>query len=207
MSNTVALFDRFSQPDACPALRIPGLTYISQLLNCAEHDAILCEIDAMPWRNDLKRRVQHYGYRYDYKARRVDGTMYLGDLPSFALIVANKLQEAKAITEMPDQLIVNEYLPGQGITAHIDCEPCFGDKIAMVSLGWAYEMEFVHSETREVRPILLATGSAVVISGEARYGWLHQIKARKADRGVTRKRRVSLTFRTVILEKPELRQS
>jgi hypothetical protein len=29
----------------------------------------LAEIDAQPWLGDLKCRVQHYGYRYDYQAR------------------------------------------------------------------------------------------------------------------------------------------
>ena len=44
---------------------------------------------------------------------------------------------------MPDQLIVNEYQPGQGISAHIDCEPCFKNTIVTVSLGSVYEMDFI----------------------------------------------------------------
>jgi hypothetical protein len=34
---------------------------------------------------------------------------------------------------------------------------------------------------------------------EARYAWAHRIQARKSDCGVPRRRRVSLTFRNVIL--------
>lgn len=178
---------------------IEGMTYVSDFLSLPEQDAVLREVDLQPWRSDLKRRVQHYGYRYDYKARRVDRSMYLGALPSFAMPVASKLIERSLFPQLPDQLIVNEYLPGQGITAHVDCEPCFADTIAMVSLGWAYEMEFIHSQTRDVRAILLAPGSVLVISGEARYRWLHQIKARRRDHGIPRGRRVSLTFRNVLL--------
>ncbi|HWY85378.1 MAG TPA: alpha-ketoglutarate-dependent dioxygenase AlkB [Gemmataceae bacterium] len=178
---------------------IEGMTYVSDFLSLSEQQAVLQDVDLQPWRNDLKRRVQHYGYRYDYKARRVDHSMYLGTLPPFAIQVAGKLIERSLFTQFPDQLIVNEYLPGQGITAHIDCEPCFGKTIAMVSLGWTYEMDFINSQTRDAHAILLAPGSVLVISGEARYRWLHQIKARKTDHGVRRRRRVSLTFRNVLL--------
>src|SRR5216683_4505589 len=165
---------------------IEGMTYVSDFLSSSEQGVVLREIDLQPWQNDLKRQVQHYGYRYDYKARRVDPSMYLGPLPPFAMPVASKLIERSLVPRLPDQLIVNEYLPGQGITAHVDCEPCFGETIAMVSLGWAYEMEFIHSQTRDVRPILLAPGSVLVISGEARYRWLHQIRARRTDHGIPR---------------------
>jgi len=178
---------------------IAGMSHVGDFLSASEQDAVLREVDLRTWRSDLKRRVQHYGYRYDYKARRVDRSMYLGALPPFALPVAGRLVERSLLPQLPDQLIVNEYLPGQGITAHVDCEPCFAETIAMVSLGWAYEMEFIHSQTREVRAILLAPGSALVISGEARYRWLHQIRARRSDHGIRRQRRVSLTFRNVLL--------
>jgi alkylated DNA repair dioxygenase AlkB len=186
-----------SKPTAVPV--IEGMAYVPDFLSPSEQEAILREVDQQPWRNDLKRRVQHYGYRYDYKARRVDPSMYLGSLPEFVMPVANRLVQRSLFSRVPDQLIVNEYLPGQGITAHVDCEPCFAEAIAMVSLGWAYKMDFVHSKTREVRTILLSTGSALVISGEARHDWLHEIKARRTDHGIPRKRRVSLTFRNIIL--------
>src|SRR5882724_3745270 len=120
---------------------IAGMSHVGDFLSASEQDAVLREVDRQPWRSDLKRRVQHYGYRYDYKARRVDRSMFLGPLPPFAMPAANRLVEQSLFSQLPDQLIVNEYLPGQGISAHIDCEPCFAGAIAMVSLGWAYEME------------------------------------------------------------------
>lgn len=202
MSRQLDLFERFGAECAVhePALEIPGLTYVADFLSPTEHREVLLSVDQLPWRDDLKRRVQHYGYRYDYKARRVDRSMYLGHLPTFAVPIAARLAEAGIVESVPDQLIVNEYLPGQGISAHIDCEPCFGEHIVMVSLGWAYEMQFIQSATRECRSVLLATGSAVAIAGEARHKWLHQIKAVKSDRGIRRQRRVSLTFRNVVLD-------
>ncbi|MBY0227905.1 MAG: alpha-ketoglutarate-dependent dioxygenase AlkB, partial [Gemmataceae bacterium] len=97
------------------------------------------------------------------------------------------------------QLIINEYLPGQGISAHVDCEPCFKDTIVTVSLGWTYEMDFIRVADGETRSALLSRGSALVMRGEGRYLWMHRIKARLRDQGVMRQRRVSLTFRNVIL--------
>lgn len=201
MSQQLDLFTTFSTSESFEDfLGIKGLCYCRGLLNQAEQVRVLREIDSYPWLGVLKRRVQHYGYRYDYKARRVDQSMYLGILPSFALDVAKVLLDRNLIAQMPDQAIVNEYNPGQGISAHVDCEPCFSDTIVTVSFGWAYEMEFSRRDAREEKlSLLLEPGSALVMRSDARYGWLHEIKARKSDRGVARKRRVSLTFRNVLL--------
>jgi alkylated DNA repair dioxygenase AlkB len=181
---------------------VPGLTYAPEFLTPAEQARVLAEVDARPWQDDLKRRVQHYGYKYDYKARSVNLSMYLGPLPSFARDIGQRLRDCGLIVELPDQLIVNNYEPGQGITAHVDCEPCFKDTIVTISLGWAYEMDFIPVNTPGVKPlpILLECGSALVMRGPARHEWMHRINARLRDRGVPRKRRVSLTFRNVVLE-------
>lgn len=182
-------------------LDIKGLLYQPHFLSATEQGRILAEIDARPWQYGLKRRVQHYGYQYDYKSRRIDRSMHLGPLPSFAVEVAELLIAKSLITQMPDQAIINEYLPGQGISAHVDCEPCFGETISTVSLGWAYEMEFSHTELPDMtKSILLEVGSALVMSDEARHIWRHGIRGRKQDRGVPRQRRVSFTFRNVLLD-------
>src|SRR5207302_3430864 len=130
-----------------------------------------------------RRRVQHYGYHYDYKAREVNPSMYVGPLPDFAVALGRLLRERGLIEEMPDQLIVNEYEPGQGISAHVDCLPCFKNTIVTVSLGSVYEMDFLHLKTKEVRSVLLGLGSALVMEDEARYEWAHRIQARKSDHG------------------------
>lgn len=50
---------------------ISGLRYISGYITEHQHNDLLAEIDKHKWLGDLKRRVQHYGYKYDYKARKV----------------------------------------------------------------------------------------------------------------------------------------
>jgi len=124
---------------------VPGLHYAPNYVDSPEQDELLAIIDQQPWLTDLKRRVQHYGYRYTYTHRTVDSSLFLGPLPSWAATVANRLQREGYVTQTPDQLIINEYEPGQGISSHIDCVPCFDDTIVSISLGSPCVMVFTHS--------------------------------------------------------------
>ncbi len=187
-----------------PAPNIPGLQYIPCFLTDAEQAATVRYIDNLPWRDDLERRVQHYGWRYDYRARGVGADMRIGPLPGWLRAIGQRLfNETGAFDREPDQAIVNEYLPGQGIAMHVD-RHCFGPAVAMVSLGDAWEMDLrrVGAGRGKRESILLNPGSALVLAGEARNRWQHGIARREGERdgGVRRlrERRVSLTFRTVL---------
>ncbi len=169
---------------------IAGLRYVPGFVAAAEAAALVAAIDAAPWLDDLARRVQHYGWRYDYRARRVAADMYLGPLPAWLGGLVARLDF------VPEQAIVNEYTPGQGISHHVDCVPCFGETIASVSLLSRCEMELRRGD--ELRRLMLEPGSLLVMTGEARYDWSHAIRARRSDGGVPRGRRVSVTFRTVL---------
>ncbi len=181
---------------------IRGLTYIPDYVSADEEQTLIAHIDQQSWITDLKRRVQHYGYRYDYKVRAVTSDAYLGSLPDWLQPLAQKLYDDRTFPAVPDQAIVNEYLPGQGISAHIDCVPCFADTIASLSLGSPAVMQFANPQTSAKRDILLKERSLIILSGEARYEWTHSIPARKADivnsLKINRDRRVSLTFRNII---------
>jgi alkylated DNA repair dioxygenase AlkB len=183
---------------------IPGLGYIADYLSQDDQSALIAVIDQQLWLTDLKRRVQHYGYRYDYKARRVDPDMYLGALPDWAAGVGQRLHADGYIAMPPDQLIVNEYVPGQGIANHVDCIPCFGDTILSLSLGSLCVMQFTEIASKREVPVLLEPGSLVVMQSTSRYDWQHGIAARKTDvyegREIRRTRRLSLTFRKIINE-------
>jgi alkylated DNA repair dioxygenase AlkB len=185
-------------------LSINGLEYHDNFITNAEHSELIKVIDEQPWLDDLKRRVQHYGYKYDYKRRNIDKTMHLGDIPSWCKNIGIKLQENGIIDFMPDQVIVNEYSPGQGISNHIDCEPCFNDTIISLSLNSSCIMQFTNKfNAQKVVPVLLEPCSLVVLKKDARYNWMHGIKAVKTDNfygeKIIRRRRVSLTFRKVIV--------
>jgi len=181
---------------------IEGLAYVRSYLDLQEQHALLATVDSQPWRADLRRRVQHYGYRYDYTRKRVDADLFLGPLPSWAALLAQRLHDDGYSDDVPDQVIVNEYLPGQGISAHIDCAPCFAESVLSLSLGSTCVMRLSRSDAEPVE-VFLEPGSLLVMRGDARYEWRHEIAARRSDRWngqtIARERRVSLTFRTVLL--------
>ena len=184
---------------------VPGLSHVRDFLDEAEETFIISQIDRGDWIEDLRRRVQHYGWRYDYKARRVDPAMRLGELPAWADTLARRLFDAKLVPNLPDQVIVNEYCKEQGIGKHVDSDS-FADGIAMISLLESWEMTFCAKRGKRKVNHMLERRSVAIIEGEARYEWTHEIPKRKSepikpgtkhprrDRG----RRVSLTFRKVV---------
>ncbi len=186
-----------SQPE------IPGLVYIPDFIDADTEAALIATIDQQPWLHDLKRRVQHYGWRYDYKARGITQDLRIGPIPDWLNGLCEHLAADGIFSRVPDQVIINEYQPGQGISAHIDCVPCFGDTIASLSLGSACVIDFTSANTGEKQSRLLEPYSLLALSGDARYQWQHAIPARQSDKwqgqSNPRSRRISLTFRTVIV--------
>lgn len=182
---------------------IPGLVYVDEFLSDAEEAELVAAIDGSSWLHDLSRRVQHYGWRYDYKARAIDASMRLGPLPGWAERLAHKLVEHGLVTQLADQVIVNEYVGNQGIASHVDCETCFADGVAMISLLESWEMIFKPRQgTRKGKGKVaqrLDRRSVAVMTGDARYEWAHEIPKRKTEPNeVPRGRRVSITLRKVI---------
>lgn len=128
--------------------------------------------------------------------------MYIAPLPDWALAVAKRLQQSYSAT-LPDQVIVNEYEPGQGIANHTDCKTCFRDTIISLSLNSPCVMDFTNPKKDLKKSLLLEPRSLIILKGEARYEWAHGIAKRKSDNFqgqiFRRTRRISLTFRTVLL--------
>jgi len=173
-----------------------GLVYIDDFLSNDYQKELIQFIDKEEWDGSIARRTQHYGYKYDYKNR--DANTKLGDIPEvFDELLNNLTDEFDGIK--PTQVIINEYVPKQGIGAHIDHVKYFGPIVASVSLLSPIEMEF--SKGKEKHLQILKPLSAVILKNEARYKYTHQIRPRDFDMidglVVKRKRRVSITFRTM----------
>ena len=129
--------------------------------------------------------------------------MRIGDLPNWANDIAIRLKKDGYFNNTPNQVIVNEYLPGQGISPHVDCEPCFEDTIISLSLASDTTMMFTSEKTNEKIPVVLRKRSLIILKEDSRYIWKHSIPPRKSDKidskTVKRQRRISLTFRKVVL--------
>ena len=178
-----------------------GAALVPDIVTEAEEERILLRISQAPWLTDLSRRVQHYGYRYDYRQRGVGRHDPAGPFPRWATVIGDRLAPYFD-GRLPEQCIVNEYRPGQGIGMHAD-HASFGPIVVSLSLGDAWTMNF---RPRSARPYvreglaadeiaLLPRRSALVLRGDARSAFMHGIdRAANAHRATTR---VSATFRTV----------
>lgn len=174
--------------------------FIPKVLSVDFRNTLISSIENGLWDLTLSRRTQHYGWRYDYKARSVSPNDYLGPLPLAFSPLVNWISDTYGITM--DQAIVNEYTPGQGIGDHVDCEPCFGDAIVSLSLLSGVPMTFKSlAKTSETYTQYLSKDSLVIISGDVRHLWTHGIERRTWDMvdglRVERQRRISVTLRTI----------
>ena len=178
-----------------------GAVLVRDLVTEAEERRILYRIAQAPWLTELRRRVQHYGYRYDYRRRGAGRHVPAAPFSRWVAAMAKRLAPHFA-GAVPEQCIVNEYLPGQGIGMHADHSD-FGPVVASLSLGDDWPMQF---RPCSVRPyargaltndevLVLPRRSALVLAGTARTAWMHGIDAaRTRDRATTR---ISATFRTL----------
>jgi len=110
------------------------------------------------------------------------------------------------------QVILNLYLPGEGISPHVDLPGRYADGILGVSLTGGCVMSFTRGiggeskdkDGREERhDVYLPPRTVYVLSGEARWEWAHGIEGRMEDvvdthggrETLLRDTRVSVTFR------------
>jgi alkylated DNA repair dioxygenase AlkB len=182
---------------------IPGIDYIEDFLTPEEQESLLENINDSEWSESgttgIIRRVQHYGYIYKYQGRQ--GSLDTAKpIPEFLKPLQERLE---AITKRKfDQVIINEYTPGQGISPHADDAKLFGDYVVSVSLGSGATMNFNPvGNPKDIQEIYLRPGSAVFLTKDGRYSWEHSIAKRKTDidpktgKKIARGTRVSATFR------------
>ena len=175
-----------------------GAVIVPDFVTPAEEARILQRIGEAPWLPELSRRVQHYGYRYDY--RGTSRPIPAAPFPRWAEAMADRLRPHFGGV-LPVQCIVNEYRPGQGIGMHADHRD-FGPIVASLSLADDWPMRFRPCASRPYAAgampgdevTVLPRRSVLVLAGDARHRWMHGID-RAAGRG--RSTRLSATFRTL----------
>jgi len=215
---------------------VRGLQLLPDFVTAAEESALLRLLDARWERGAIKTRaVCHFGYAFDYDCHACPpGSERLAPPMAALSAAAPGLLEriasllAREGLPAPDQATANQYLPGQGIAAHVDTVDAFADGICSLSLGADTVMQFKQHEQRagegeggvavgaagaagaEVTTtatavevdVLLRRRSLLVMGGDARFVWAHGIHARCTDvlDGAVLRRgcRASLTFRRVL---------
>ena len=172
--------------------QIAGLSYHAHYITESEERELVSLVDAAPWDTSWERRRQPYGVSYGQK----DGAAK--PIPDWGRALANRMHR-EGLSDRPfDQMLINEYLPGQGIALHQDHQP-FDRTVVSLSLLAPCVMDLQHANRQRRERLLLERRSLLVLSDEARYQWQHGIARRKNDswKGILipRSRRISVTFR------------
>ncbi len=169
---------------------IKGLYYIENYLSDSESDEfknyIKQHVTLEPITNAKNsRRVAHFGYHYSYNNAGLTPApkipAWLNDLIDPNLSILKNINF--------NQIIINEYLPGQQIAYHTDHTKLFGPMIACVTVGQSMPIYFRNHDI--VKTLNIKSGSMYMMTGESRYQWQHSLKNNSDDV------RYSLTYRTV----------
>ena len=190
-----------------------GLQVQKEVLTQAEEQNALRRLadEHRDWDDDLQtRRTLQFGYHFDYSTDNL--CHFKTEVPEWLQHLSKKVAAAGDFDKIPNQVIINEYIPKQGILLHAD-RHCFGEYICSVSLQSDITMCFANSADNLSRDEAdVGRGKAVLfhlppramlaMTSQARWKWQHGIAGSKydfdSDWNITeRTRRVSLTFRYV----------
>ena len=178
---------------------LPGLFLYPDLIDEARETQLLDEIDNQTWIVDYLRRLQYYGYRNELE-KPYDLIPFPIPMPTSINQLSKELVERKIILLQPDQVIINEYVPGEGIKPHKD-RAYYENQICGVNLGSGCIMRFIKGMNEQVIDIEIPRRSVYVMQDDARKKWKHAIPPRKKDNIAGqlkhRERRVSITYRKV----------
>jgi alkylated DNA repair dioxygenase AlkB len=178
---------------------LPGFFIYPDLIDEAREKILLDEIDGQTWIVDYLRRLQYYGYRNELE-KPYNLVSFPVEMPPLMRELSAELMEKGVIKLMPDQVIINEYIPGEGIKPHKD-RAYYENQICGVNLGSGCIMRFIRGEYEEVVDIEVPRRSVYVMQDDARKKWKHAIPPRKKDKIYGnlkhRERRVSITYRKV----------
>jgi alkylated DNA repair dioxygenase AlkB len=184
------------------AINFNGFSLINDYLTEAEEKKLIDQINDQEWVVDYQRRLQYYNYRNElFEPYDLIPIPY--KIPDFLEKIIDKMITDNIVTERPDQIIINEYKPGEGLRPHFDRKDYYKNVIVGISLASGTMMEFYRMP--EKKKIYIPRRSLYIIKDDARYLWKHGIPPRKKDevdgKEIPRQTRISITFRTVIPEK------
>ncbi|KAG8628614.1 hypothetical protein KVT40_004487 [Elsinoe batatas] len=176
-----------------------GLSIISNFVTIDEEKSILAFLDAQTWRTDLSRRTMHFGGTFclmppklctPEERKKIEQTILQAPaMPDELRFVVDRMVNQGLYQDdcRPDYCIVNEYLPGQGISAHVE-NFRFGEPVCSLTLVGQdtirfHELETAHdgsvrsgkasSAPRTGRREDVVTGkrSLLILRGDARSTW------------------------------------
>lgn len=181
-----------------------GLYYIDNVIK--EDNNIIKILDKYKWtplsNSPNSRKVQHYGYKYNYKT--YDIYEKCDDFPEIIKKLSNRLKKICLQLKIIDddyefnQCIINNYNDNQGISPHIDLKK-YGNVIGCYTINSGTTINFSNDD--ELFDLYVKSNSLYIMSDDSRYKWKHGINVKKNDYidniPISRDRRISITFRNV----------
>ena len=120
---------------------VPGLFLYRDFISSTLEEELMNEIDAQAWVVDYDRRLQYYGYRNELE-KLYDLVEFPVAIPPAMYSLSEKIVAQRILEAQPDQVIINEYAPGQGIRPHKD-RNYFDNQICGINLGSGCIMRFI----------------------------------------------------------------
>ncbi|KAL8480897.1 hypothetical protein ACS0TY_027424 [Phlomoides rotata] len=119
---------------------VPTVLYIPEYVSAAEEHQLLQNINEAPvskWKSLKNRRLQNWGGVVHEKG------LLAQDLPPWLKKVTNRIYEESGLFPSAiNHVLINEYLPDQGIMPHQD-GPAYMPVVAILSLSSPVVMDFV----------------------------------------------------------------
>lgn len=175
---------------------ITGLWYIKKYLSYEElnmikkklnNEIILEPITAL----SNSRRVAHYGKYYSCDRTGLKDAQpipdFMNELVNSSRI--NNLVGFDLIDKLFEQVIINEYKPGQQISYHTDHTKLYGPVIACITVGQSVPIKFECGGIK--KKINIEEGSMYIMTDESRYEWKYSLRNNSIRNSY------SLTYRTI----------
>lgn len=201
---------------------VPGLIVHQDFVTTIEEQRILAFLNdssKCTWRADLSRRTMHFGGTYCLMPSRADSPsnakpqiLHAPAMPQEFDWLIQRMVDANVFAndQRPQYCIVNEYTGNLGISAHTEnfqfAEPVVGLSllspcpIRFLELTKPYDGSVRSgkagkaSKSGKMVDVQMPGRSLLVMRGESRWKWQHEITRSVKGRGPSWKR-VSLTFR------------
>ncbi|XVF40885.1 hypothetical protein PTKIN_Ptkin01aG0152700 [Pterospermum kingtungense] len=141
---------------------LPTLMYIPDFITDSEHAQLLNNVYQAPvskWKSLKNRRLQNWGGVVHEKG------LLPQDLPPWLAKITERIcEESGLFPSAINHVLINEYLPSQGIMPHQD-GPAYHPVVAILSLGSPVVMDFTpHSRLKSCQSTLRENvGGAVAI--------------------------------------------
>jgi len=157
-----------------------GLNIITNAIKSHTEHRLMQYIGSNSWKKASNRRVQHYGYTFNTEHFHCKNTI-VNPCDPIPQVFVEELSQAlgEPATDF-NQVVIDEYMPGQALPLHIENISLFNEKIIILSLGSDVFMQFI-TDSRNIHSIFVPRRSITILTGDARWYWKHGVPSHMSE--------------------------